>query len=168
MARSDGIFLRYWWLWLFKMSSGERYVGCFVIAAVGVALIGLIRTMPRPPELVIEYRNKKLGGASIVSDIDRYLILYLKNVGVGHAEAIEAAFDRHGAKLYNASGNSPDRRYLDDQQHPPHFFGNQRVLGPGEEWPIASLQNVAVGQYNWTTSARGMATKAGTVDVTGV
>lgn len=66
--------------------------------------------------------------------------------------------------MWNESGNSPDPYTLNNAVIPPHFMGHDRVLEPGNEWPIAMLGQLrhfrAHPRLNWKVRARGLPERA--------
>lgn len=141
--------------------SGARY-GVLVTIFLGMAALIPWAVPDRPPEpsLDVVYRNPDRGGRAVVDSRDSNLQVVVINNGRGPAEAVEIRFGAQGAQVWNESGNSPDPDTLSVSVHPPRFLGRDRVLSPGDEWPIALLSWYHDARppkvYEWEARARGM------------
>lgn len=150
-------------------TAGSRLNAVLIILGLVLAYASLPIASPKP-DLAVEYRNPKLDGRAVVtaSDAATDLTVFVCNRGRGPAEAVEVRFDGPGpGGTWNESGNHPDRNTLDITVSPCHFFGRDRVLAPGDEWPIALLSyyRSRPTKLRWQASARGMKTKTGEADI---
>ena len=123
---------------------------------------------PQLPALEVAYRNPDRDGRAVLDRGASNLQVVVINNGRGTAEAVEVRFGAEGAAVWNESGNGPDPDVLNVAVHPPRFLGRDRVLNPGEEWPIALLawyHGRPSGSFVWEARAKGMKLRSGTVDV---
>jgi hypothetical protein len=156
--------------------AGGRYIGTITAATLVVAGMALNHTIPRGPLLTVTYRNPQAGGQALLwrHPLDAYLQIAVANLGPGTAETVEVEFDNIDLPVASESGGAADRVYLLDLVSPPRYQGKERLLQPGDEWPIAQIrigtpgtaQAMTSTTARWRARARHMREQTGTILVT--
>lgn len=160
-------------IFLFAKTAGDRFIGVMVVVGTTAAVLATAHTVPRSPQLTVEYRNMKADGQPVLwIDTTSDVLVVLVNRG-GEAAGIRVRFDQVGAEIYNESGNFVNRDHIDPTMQPALFDGKHLVLGRGE-FVIARLhlRSGLRDNPNWTppeiarweAQARGMERRSGTVN----